>query len=683
MAEKKGDNAKKSYAARKELGKLWMERLEESRKREELWRSDALDAEAMYAQADRALASSNAPETRARYNILHSNVETIVPAIFSNSPEPDIRSRWISGDQDDNTAKDVGRLLERAIKVQTDDNALDEQIEMMAQDAYVSGRGVLRIRFNADVEQEVSVDAPVNPDAEAGEASTVVVNEVPINERLEFESVSWRDFRMGPATRWEDVPWVAFRLMVPKETLQDVMDFDLKEYEDSIGGFDATMREEDREACKDSMCVWEIWCKTTKTVKFLREADGMVLRNEKDPLGLSGFFPMPPPMVPIRLNGKLEPICPYSVYRLLAEELDVISKRIKHVTTGIKVRGLIAGGTSNIIDVAEAEDNEIVVATDLEGLAQMGGLSNAVMWWPIEQHVAVLAQLYQSRELTKQAIHEITGIADIMRGESDARETLGAQKLKTQWGALRVQKMQRQVRRTVRDTFVVCAELIARHFTDNTLQMMTGIPVTPQMRQLLDMPVMSHYRVDVESDTTVQMDTSKVRGEMAEFLTGSGQYFATMAPIVAEAPEAATMLIEIYSSFARNFKLGKQAEDALEQFSEAARQAAQQAAQQEQQMSPEQQAMMAENQIKRDTLQLKLEEARGKMQLELQKLQLEVQKAAIEAQKSEFDARAKAEELGIKRDSVEIEAADVERKVIRDAEEIELEQEQQRPVAIG
>jgi len=38
--------------------------------------------------------------------------------------------------------------------------------------------------------------------------------------------------------------------------------------------------------------------------------------------------------------------------------------------------------------------------------------------------------------LRKQTIYEICGIADIMRGDSDPRETLGAQKIKAQFGGL-------------------------------------------------------------------------------------------------------------------------------------------------------------------------------------------------------------------------------------------------------
>lgn len=660
---KMNDNLKN----RKKLGRLWVERLREAAKAEEYWRKDAQDAEKMFSNQGLARGSTNTPDTKVRFNILHSNVETIVPAIYNSTPEPDIRTRWINQTQANELAKETGRVLERSIKVQIDDNGLDEEVEMMAQDAYAVGRGILRIRFDADVEEEVETD----PDT--GEERVIEDSSRTVNERLEFESVAWRDFRMGFAQRWSDVPWVAFRHHLSRETMSDITDSDLKEFEDQVGGIDAYMTNDERELCKDHICVWEIWNKSTKTVRFLREADGMIVKTADDPLGLQGFFPMPQPMTPIRLNGSMTPICPFAIYKDLAEELDTISKRIKYITTGLRVRGLFAGDSATGTRLAEANDNELITLPDPETLSQLVGLDQMIQWWPNDQAVAVLNQLYQNRELTKQAIYEITGIADIVRGQTDPQETLGAQEIKTQWGSLRIQKMQRGVQRIVRDTFCICAELIAQHFTPETLQLMTGLEITPQMQQLLDMPVLRHYRVDVESDSTIRADLTKARGEMSEFLNGTAQFFAAMAPIVQDQPETAPALAEIYGAFARHFKLGKQPEDALEQLIEQVR---------EQYAAQQQQPSIAE-QARMDEVQAKIQDDQAKRQLERDKLTLEIQNLYLDAQKAEYENRIKAEELGIKRQELDIKSIDVEAKIVKDQEEIQLEREQRRPVRIG
>ena len=58
-----------------------------------------------------------------------------------------------------------------------------------------------------------------------------------------------------------------------------------------------------------------------------------------------------------------------------------------------------------------------------------------------ETAAAVLNFLYQQREQSKQAIYEITGISDIVRGASHSSETATAQQIKTEWGSLRIKKI--------------------------------------------------------------------------------------------------------------------------------------------------------------------------------------------------------------------------------------------------
>ena len=49
-----------------------------------------------------------------------------------------------------------------------------------------------------------------------------------------------------------------------------------------------------------------------------------------------------------------------------------------------------------------------------------GGLQNHIWLVPIEAFIVALEKLYLAREQTKQAIYEIMGISDIMRGATKA-----------------------------------------------------------------------------------------------------------------------------------------------------------------------------------------------------------------------------------------------------------------------
>jgi hypothetical protein len=76
------------------------------------------------------------------------------------------------------------------------------------------------------------------------------------------------------------------------------------------------------------------------------------------------------------------------------------------------------------------------------------------------------------------------GLSDIMRGATDARETLGAQELKTQYGSTRVRDKQYELARVARDLVCITCEIICEKFDPVTIIEMsqTQLP-TQEMQQ--------------------------------------------------------------------------------------------------------------------------------------------------------------------------------------------------------
>src|SRR4029077_16489160 len=102
-----------------------------------------------------------------------------------------------------------------------------------------------------------------------------------------------------------------------------------------------------------------------------------------------------------------------------------------------------------------------------------GGLQNHIWMVPIELYVGVLTQLYIAREQVKQAIYEIMGISDIMRGATKATETATAQRIKGSMGMGRLEDQKQQAAIFVRDLLRLKAEIIAKNFDPETLTAMT------------------------------------------------------------------------------------------------------------------------------------------------------------------------------------------------------------------
>jgi hypothetical protein len=618
-----------------ELGTKWMGRIRASEKRDERWLKDAKSAEIAFT-SDTSADQGTIPE----FNILHSNIATIVPAIFNSTPVPDVRERFAPpkpveqpqpapqpGAEGQPPApqlppppspvKAVADLIERAITVQLDDNALDAEVEDAAQDGFMAGRGLVRLKIDADV---------TTVDGEDGTTTETTVS----NERVLYEAVSWRDYREGPGRRFEYLPWCAFRHFV---TVDDNEKFDEKMVKSQRLKIDELPTDSDSE--DSDVEVWEVWCRVTKTVKFVRASDGHILNIQEDPLKLKGFFPHAKPVQPIGVTGKRLPVTPYIIYRKQAEELDAITRRIKAITSGLKVRGVIVGDAESIKRVADAGDNELVPIQNVEGLAQTGGLDKAIVWWPVDKAIQVLRELYIARDQIKNLIYEVTGISDITRGVSDSSETLGAQQIKTQWGSLRIKKMQRLIERMVRDLLVMTAELLSTNFTLETLEEITGMEITPEMKVILEAGL-KQYLIDVESDSTIRADLTRIKGEMAQFLEGTASFFATMAPAIQQNPQMAKPIVDLYSSFARQFNLGKQAEDAIEEMGHIASASAT-----GQQPDPAAEAQKGE-------MQMKIQEMQGRAQIEAAKVQndrakLENDRAGIQMKAQTEQGRAQAD----------------------------------------
>ena len=636
----------------RKMGQKWMDRIRAADKREKDWFDAACVAEKAYL-ADAGATSGKIYD----FNILHSNIETIVPAVYNSTPIPDVRERFRTGPVDDQTsvAMQVAQIIERAITVQADDGALETELEDATQDALLSGRGVIRVRFDADEAPQHGVDELGMPMASQPSVT---------NERLTYEAVSWRDYREGPAKRWQDVPWVAFQHMLPWEEIERIQDPELKEKLSAGGAGDDVEPDKDADTH-----IWEIWCRATAKVYMIVRDSGEVLSILDDPMGLSDFFPCARPVQPIGVAGKRVPVVPFMIYKALAEELEAVTRRIKAVTDGLRVRGFIVGSASDIEALSLEGDNTLIPVANMESFAATGGLEKAIAWWPVDKAIQVLRELYISRDQCKSMIYEVTGISDIVRGQGNANETATAQEIKSQWGSLRIRKLQRMIERCARDIFVISAELICSKFSPETLPRMTGIPMTPEIAAMLGQPLDS-YRIDVESDSTVRADLSRRKGEMTEFLSGTAAFFSTMAPVVAQAPQMAGPVAELYASFARQFNLGKQAEDALETMAQFAKQAGGQQGEQgpspeQMQMQADQAAMQAKMQadqakmqadmeVKAAELAFKREELAAKTGLEREKLQLEVERLTAEfglqREKMIADGANKSAELQIKRD---------------------------------
>lgn len=569
---------------------LWLEAIALASKTEKPWRKKAKKCYDIYA----AGAEEEEKKKPRTFNILYSNTQTLAPAIYNSPPVPDIRKRF--GDADPE-AKNVAQSLERAVGYSIDNYDFDPVIKAVVLDSCLSGRGVPRLRYEPTLvtnpvlqdpmklQAAYSQAAMTNPMLTPEEFQSTIPPQVLGQQKASCEIVQWDDFRHGPAKVWKDVPWVAYRHLMTREQLVQLNPQigPFVQLDQCVNGADEDKSKQLPDLFKRAI-VWEVWDKESGEKLFVAESYKKdFLSRGKPEFNLDGFFPTPRPMYAVFSSTSLTPTIPYNLYESFADELNDVSKRIGKLIKALRWRGVSVNDLDITNKLKDAEDGEIVPADNTTQFMAAGkGIDDAIWFMPVDRLIVVLESLYKQREQIKQSIYEITGIADILRGASKATETLGAQQIKAQWGSLRIADMQKEAERISRDLIRMMVEVFAEKFEPEILALMTGIQLQPQEVDLMRNDVLRTYRIDVETDSTIRGDISRTQQNITQFVEGFGGFVQSIGPAVQSGMFPLPVAVDLLTAFSRAFKLGRQAEDALENLKQTAEQ---QAAQQQQAMT--------------------------------------------------------------------------------------------------
>lgn len=429
------------------------------------------------------------PETSKsiKFNVLWSNVETLKPILYARTPKPDVQQRNRNGEA---PARLGAMILERSLVYTDDLDEFDEVMDRVVEDRLLPGRGVARIYYEPEYGEEEE-----DPDAELDDKGERPMYRPLDYERARLSYVFWEDYRESPARTWHEVWWVAYRSYMTRDEL-------VKRFGDEIGKavtLDYAPKDSEEggpqgDAFKKAQ-VWELWDKSKKQVVWIAPSySEKLLDTQDDPLKLPGFFPSPCPLAATTTNETNIPVADYSEYQDQAIELDVLTTRIDRLQSSLAVKGIYAGTLKSDIErLARSGENEMIPVEDWAAWADKGGMPGAIAWFPMEQIAKVLLQLYDSRDRVLRTLYQITGMADILRGETNPNETLGAQQLKSQFATRRISRAQKQVARFARDLMRLRGHCIATHFSPETLSLMSGLPepmppLPPQPPQVIPMP---------------------------------------------------------------------------------------------------------------------------------------------------------------------------------------------------
>jgi hypothetical protein len=629
-----------------------------------------------------------------RFALLWSNVETLKPAVYVKTPTVLCSRRYRDRDS---IGRAASEMMERATNTTLDLYGVDEVFRMVRDDRLLAGRGSAWVRYEAVVDEYE--DDISDTDPESGDEVAATVTRSKLNsEQACVDYVHWQDFGHNVARIWKDV-WLVWRIVYKSE--EEVAErfgsnvaasLSYSARVPVIGANALSGTEEGERYVK----IYELWDKRRNLVSWLAEDQDQFLESDEPPIHFTNFFPCPEPTYATKTSAGLIPKPDYVYYRDQAKEINDLTDKIGRLTDWLIVKGFIPGGPSTVADPLEEVlrdkgNKELFVQVEsYNEWTEKGGVKGLIDWLPLDMVVNTLQAAIQARAQLIQDVYQITGIADVLRGQTDPDDTATAVDMRAQTGTRRLRNTKDDIARFCKDISRLVAEVIAEHFSPETLAEITGFKYLPpmpapmpfmgnmanvamfpgvnpammgnpmmggnmQMPQnvntdeepgltfddrtlsLLRDDRMRSFRIDIETDSTLQQDENVERQSRIDFVQAAGNYLSQAVSMVQEAPQLAPTAGELLMFAARGFRIGRNLEETIERDFAALVQAAKQKAQQ-----PAPEDPMIE--VAKVQVQGQIENNRSNAILKAQQIK---QDAALEVRKQNIDASLKMRQMNL------------------------------------
>jgi len=531
-------------------------------------------------------------EPRSKLNLFHANTNIVLAILFGQMPKVDVSRRY--ADANDEAARVSAEMLERFLNSDLEDDSDDFESE--ARDALfdwkTAGLGQVRLRYEAEFEDVDEVPAKLSPDGQEL-APAVAAHQQKSSEKIETQYVYWDDFLWSPCRRWsKEIRWVAFRNEMTRDKAierfgQEIgKRLPLEERGGKKSGDVDTLKE-----AWSRIIVWEIWSKEDKSVYWYCKGFDRILDVQKDPLGLSGFFPCPKPLLANVSTMKLIPKPDFELDRNLYDEINDLTDRIRRLERQAKLCGAYDKSfpeLSRIIE--ETNEGQMIAVSKWAGLAEKGGLKGVMDFVPIDDVIKGIEVLGRQRTEKIQLLDQIIGLSAAIRGQADPNSTATANRIEAGFASTRLETDKDELARFVSDLQKIRAEMVSLHFDPQTIidrsnaMRMEIDPATNQPNmQLIQAGLQliksefSSYRISVKADTIALRDYASMKQERVEAIGALTQIFQAGVPLVQEAgPKVIPFLLEVGKWLLASTKGSQQIEGVFDRFVAEAEAAAQQ-----------------------------------------------------------------------------------------------------------
>ncbi len=591
--------------------KYWLIELQASFKRLRQWHQQADSIQRRFLDDRTGFALGSLPDSRSpnragtkfALNLFHSNTKTICNLLYGKLPRIDVSRTDKTGNDD--VARVAAETLERLMRQDLADHGEENEalLKAVLTDRMLPGLGCARVRYEMEEQdgQMVSESAPC-------------------------DYYYWADVTWGWSRSFTKLPWLAYRSFLSKDRVAqrfgEKVAEKLKYEARDVGADKDSVQNRDLSSAWQEAEIWEIWDKKQKKVVWVSIGYDKVLETRDDPLQLRNFFPSPPFFIANATNALYIPTPDYHLSQDLYNEIDVLQTRISILTEAVKVIGVYDASADGIQRMfKEGVENDLIPVDNWAMFAEKGGIQGQIDWVPIQEIVAALNKLIEVRDQTIGLLQQITGMADVMRGElASPYEGVGQTQIKSKFASARVQAISEDFAKFATDLHQIKAEIVCKHFSPETIAKMSNmqfsndVQLLPDAIQLLKTMPDNYLRVEIKSETMAQEDYLQLQAQRQQYLAGLSEFLSAASPLIQQDPRSTPFLLQMLKWAMAGYKGASEIEGVLDQAIEVMQQPEQQ------QQPPSDTEIQGQQQIQLEQLR-----QQGKMQVEQMKLQAEQQ----------------------------------------------------------
>lgn len=609
--------------------------------------------------------------SRNRYNIFWANTQTLKPLIFSKLPNPNVTRRFL---KDDEIGKIASELIERSIKLFLSQNDCDLTIEKARDDFLIGGRGVARVCYDHAEIYEDESEGEKREYADESEKKVKLEYVAPedflMSTESEFSNVRWIAFlkRMSRDDLVEK-----FGARGKKVELNKTYILNEKNLDDPSN--DIYKRAEVWE-------VWDKESKKVTFLTLgeggiiLDELDDPYNLQNFFPIAIPlGSKSDPKSLLPIplyrlyrsqaeelnivnqRIKSLIEQCKVTGVYSSIADSKDMISlfggedgefnpiqgtagiqkisdvvmfKPLTEIITTIRELKIHEQSIIQTIhDITGLSDivrgittaSETATAQELKGnfaISRIQPLQREVEIWTrdlIRLIVELIVENYSIEELAKMTSLEVIDINRIQKEAQDRQKVLlmeGQSQIDPNdpEAEQKLQYLQEQ------------AELGYEKTIKPYLQELKGFAATPEqlveIEELIKSDKMRSFAIDVETDSTVQIDQNQVKQQRIEYIGAISNFTASFLPLV----QAQVISKDAFNQFlmfvSKPFKVGREVEEALLPDEDM-----------QEEKQPTAEEMLAQAQIEIEKQKLQLESQKIQSEFSIKQQEVDVKKAQV------------------------------------------------------